>query len=171
MQAWFDMFINKVENTGILALDLIDFKSNLAIQSFDIKTLLYREAILKEKEFREALTAVDWSAFRNQAVAINCSVDAIIPPWVYMTLAEKLHPVVAYYDFKTVEALEIDLWIQALQAMDLSHFQQQKVVIRARPNIPASLYMLATERLIPIVQTLMYGEVGMPKVIFKKGKV
>ena len=152
------MFINKVENTGILALDLIDFKTDLAILSFDIKTLLYQEAIVKEKEFREALAAVDWSAFRNKAVAISCSVDAIIPPWVYMALAEKLHPVAAYYDFKAMEDLEIDLWMQALQAM-------------ARPNIPASLYMLATERLIPIVQTLMYGQVGMPKVIFKKGKV
>lgn len=171
MQAWFDMFINKVENTGILALDLIDFKTNLAILSFDIKTLLYQEAIVKEKEFREALAAVDWSAFRNKAVAISCSVDAIIPPWVYMTLAEKLHPVAAYYDFKDVEALAIDLWRQTLRSTDLSHFQNQKVVVRARPEIPASLFMLAAERLIPIVQTLMYGEVGMPKVIFKKSKV
>lgn len=165
------MFINKVENTGILALDLIDFKNNLAILSFDIKTLLYQEAIIKEKEFREALAAVDWSAFRNKAVAISCSVDAIIPPWVYMTLAEKLHPVAAYYDFKDVEALAIDLWRQTLRSTDLSHFQNQKVVVRARPEIPASLFMLAAERLIPIVQTLMYGEVGMPKVIFKKSKV
>lgn len=171
MQAWFDMFINKVENTGILALDLIDFKTNLAILSFDIKTLLYQEAIVKEKEFREALAAVDWSAFRNKAVAISCSVDAIIPPWVYMTLAEKLHPIAAYYDFKDVEALAIDLWRQTLRSTDLSHFQNQKVVVRARPEIPASLFMLAAERLIPIVQTLMYGEVGMPKVIFKKSKV
>ncbi|HAK29195.1 MAG TPA: hypothetical protein DCO90_08125, partial [Sphingobacterium sp.] len=98
------MFINKVENTGILALDLIDFKPKLAILSLDIKTLLYQEAIVKEKEFREALTAVDWSTFQNRAVAISCSVDAIIPPWVYMALAEKLHPVAVYYYFKTVEA-------------------------------------------------------------------
>ncbi|WP_333864555.1 DUF2480 family protein [Sphingobacterium sp.] len=165
------MFVNKVENTGILALDLIDFKTNLTVESFDIKVLLYQEAIVREKEFREALAAIDWSVFANKAVGISCSVDAIIPPWVYMTLAEKLHPIAAYYDFKDVEELAIDLWSQTLRSTDLSHFQSQKVVIRARPDIPASLYMLATERLVPIVQTLMYGEVGMPKVIFKKSKV
>lgn len=162
------MFVNKVENTGILALDLINFKTNLTIESFDIKVLLYQEAIVREKEFREALAAVDWSVFANKAVAISCSVHAIIPPWVYMTLAEKLHPIAAYYDFKDAEELAIDLWRQAFRSVDLSHFQNQKVVVRARPDIPASLYMAATERLVPIVQTLMYGEVGMPKVIFKK---
>jgi len=165
------MFINKVENTGILALDLIDFKTNLAIESFDIKVLLYQEAIVKEKEFREALAAVDWSVFANKAVAISCSVDAIIPPWVYMALAEKLQSSAAYHDFKDAETLEIDLWTRKLRSLDLSHFQNQKVVIRARPNIPASVYMVATGRLAPIVQTLMYGEVGMPKVIFKRGKI
>ncbi|MNI09555.1 hypothetical protein D3C73_626310 [compost metagenome] len=74
----------------------------------------------------------------------------------------------AYYDFKSVETLGLELWTQNLKLADLSQYQNQKVVVRARPNMPESLYMLAAARLIPIVTTLMYGEVGMPKVIFKR---
>ena len=163
-----NMFVNKVENSGILALDLIDFKTTLEIIEFDIKTLFYQEMIVKEKEFKAALAALDLKPFMGKTVAFTCSVDAIIPPWVYMALVEKFHADVAYYDFKSVEAIELDLWTQHLKLADLSPYQDQKVVVRARPNIPESLYMLATSRLIPIVKTLMYGEIGMPKVIFKR---
>ncbi|WP_293945908.1 MULTISPECIES: DUF2480 family protein [unclassified Sphingobacterium] len=162
------MFVNKVENSGILALDLIDFKNVVEIIEFDIKILFYQEMIVREKEFRAALVTLDLSSFLSKAVAFTCSVDAIIPPWVYMALAEKFHAKVAYYDFKSVETMELELWTQNLIHADLSGYQDQKVVVRARPNIPESLYMLATSRLIPIVKTLMYGEVGMPKVIFKR---
>lgn len=162
------MFVNKVENSGILALDLIDFKTTLEIIEFDIKTLFYQEMIVKEKEFKAALAALELTPFTGKVVAFTCSVEAIIPPWIYMALADKFHADVAYYDFKSVETLGLELWTQNLKLADLSQYQNQKVVVRARPNMPESLYMLAAARLIPIVTTLMYGEVGMPKVIFKR---
>ncbi|MFU1856870.1 hypothetical protein BWD42_00975 [Sphingobacterium sp. CZ-UAM] len=162
------MFVNKVENSGILALDLIDFKPTVDIIDFDIKTLFFQEMIVKEKEFKAALAALELTPYKGKAVAFTCSADAIIPPWVYMALAEKFHAEVAYYDFKTVETLELELWTQNLTRADLSSYLGQKVVVRARPNMPESLYMLAAERLIPIVKSLMYGEIGMPKVIFKR---
>lgn len=162
------MFVNKVENSGILAFDLIDFKNIVEIIEFDIKILFYQEMIVREKEFKASLAALDLKPFMGKAVAFTCSVDAIIPPWVYMALAEKFHSDVVYYDFKSVETMELELWTQHLKLADLSLYQDQKVVIRARPNMPESLYILATSRLIPIVKTLMYGEIGMPKVIFKR---
>ncbi len=162
------MFVNKVENSGILALDLIDFKTTLEIIEFDIKTLFYQEMIVKEKEFKAALVLLDLTPFSGKAIAFTCSVDAIVPPWIYMALAEKFQAEVAYYDFKSAVALELELWRQNLSVADLSKYQDQKVVVRARPNMPESIYMLATNRLIPIVKTLMYGEIGMPKVIFKR---
>ncbi|WP_104380952.1 DUF2480 family protein [Sphingobacterium sp. HMA12] len=162
------MFVNKVENSGILAFDLIDFKNRVEIVEFDIKILFYQEMIVREKDFKAALAALDLKPFTGKAVAFTCSVDAIVPPWVYMALAEKFHAIVAYYNFKSVETMELELWTQHLNHADLSLYQDQKVVIRARPNMPESLYILATSRLIPIVKTLMYGEIGMPKVIFKR---
>lgn len=165
-----DVLINKVEASGIIALDLIDFKPQLEITGFDIKDHLFMGQIVKEKEFRASLSRIDFTSFRHKAVGIVCSADAIIPPWVYMALAEKFHSNAAYFDFKDKDAVELDLWKANLTKADLSAYQNQKTVVRARSEIPPALYMLAADRLKPLVTTLMYGEVGMPKVIFKKEK-
>lgn len=160
-------FVNKVEASGIIAFDLLDYRPEVEIVGFDIKQLLYMEMIIKEKEFRTALAAIDFAVYAGKAVAIYCSVDTIIPSWVYMVLAVKLHDCAVHFDFKDEATLELDLWRSRVEAVDLAPFQDQKVVVRARPQIPPTLYLLATDRLKPLVKTLMYGEIGMPKVIAK----
>ena len=163
-----DTFVNKVEASGIMALDLINYKPALEIIEFDIKSLLFMEMIVKEREFRASLSGIDLSLYTGKAVAVICSVDAIIPAWAYMALAAVFHGHTAYLDFKGAPGVALDLWKQNLVAADLSSYRDKKVVVRARPDIPPALYMLATELLKPLVRTLMYGEIGMPKVIYKK---
>ncbi|OBS12856.1 hypothetical protein ATE49_03295 [Elizabethkingia miricola] len=162
-----NIFINKVEASGIIAFDLIDYKPDIEIIEFDIKDYLYMEMIVKEKEFRNSMSQIDFTYFKGKAVGIVCSADAIIPPWVYMVLAEKFHDNAVYFDFKDITSIEEDLWKENLLKADVSSFTGHKVVVRARPDIPPALYMLATSRLKLLVKVLMYGEIGMPKVIFK----
>ncbi len=161
------VFVNKVEASGIVAFDLIDFRPKMEIIGLDIRHLLFMEMIIKEKEFRSAIDQIDFSSFANKAVAVHCSVDAIIPSWVYMVLADRLQSNAAYFDFKDIPSLELDLWKSNVLDAELLPFENKKVVVRARPEIPPALYMLATKRLKPLVKALMYGEIGMPKVIFK----
>lgn len=162
------VFINKVTASGIVALDLFDFRPTADLVEFDIRDYLFMGLIVKEREFKAAIAQIDFRAFKGKAVAVICSTaDAIIPPWVYMVLAEKLHAHAACFDFKDKAALELDLWKDKLLQADLSAYKGKKTVVRARPGIPPTLYMIATDRLKPLVKALMYGEVGMPKVIFK----
>lgn len=161
-------FVNKVEASGIVALDLINYKPALEIVEFDIKSLLFMEMIVKEKAFRASLSDVDLTLYTGKAVAFICSVDAIIPPWVYMTLADAFYREAVYLDFKDTAGVTLDLWKKNLTGADLSSYRDKKVVVRARPDIPPKLFMVATELLRPLVKTLMYGEIGMPKVIYKK---
>ncbi|MBW8684635.1 DUF2480 family protein [Chitinophaga rhizophila] len=163
-----DMPVNKLDASGIVAFDLIDYKPDLEVVVFDIREHLYMEMIIKEKEFRESVGKMDYTAFHGKAVAVICSVDAIIPPWVYMIIGERLHAYAAYLSFKDPVELETELWAMNVNNVDLSAYKDQKVVVRARAGIPPALYMLAAKRLAPFVKTLMYGEVGMPKVIYKK---
>ena len=162
------IFVNKVEASGIVALDLINYKPALEVVEFDIKRLLFMEMIVKEMAFRTSLSDVDLTLYAGKAVAFTCSVDAIIPPWVYMTLADTFHRGAVYLDFKDTAGVTLDLWKKNLTDADLSSYRDKKVVVRARPDIPPQLYMVATELLRPLVKTLMYGEIGMPKVIYKK---
>lgn len=159
--------INKVEASGIVAIDLIDYKPKIEIVEFDIKDYLYMGLIVKEKEFRASISQINFNDFQGKAVALICSADAIIPPWVYMFLADKFNSHAILIDFKDKNRLELDLWKNNLKQADLSIYKGKKTVVRARPDTAPDLYLIATERLKPIVKVLMYGEIGMPKVILK----
>ena len=56
--------INKVAESGLITLDPVRFLPNSdSLASFDLKSYLFKELILKEKEFRAALKEVDWSVY------------------------------------------------------------------------------------------------------------
>lgn len=161
------VFVNKAEASGIIAIDLLVYKPSIEVLELDIKDHLFMGMIVKEKEFKDSVSAVDFSMYQGKAVAVYCSVDAIIPPWVYMMLMEKLYPHAIYTDLNTYDRVILDLWKQNLIRADLEPYKNQKVVVRAGTDIPPVLYLLATQLLKPLVKSLMYGEIGLPKIIFK----
>lgn len=161
------IFVNKAAASGIIAIDLLLYKPSIEVLELDIKDHLFMGMIVKEKEFKDSVSAVDFSMYQGKAVAVCCSVDAIIPPWVYMMLMEKLYPHAIYTDLNTSDIVTLDLWKQNLIRADMEPYTDQKVVVRAGTDIPPALYLLATQLLKPLVKSLMYGEIGLPKIIFK----
>lgn len=159
--------LNKVGASGILALDLFDYKPTIEIVEFDLKNLLFMEQIVKEKEFRALLDQLNMQSFKDKAVAFICSVDAIIPSWAYMCVADRFSDWALYCDYTSADEIMLRLWQTNFESADLSAFKGEKTVVKARPDIHPALYVMATTRLKPIVKTLMYGEVGLPKVIYK----
>lgn len=99
-----EAIINRVAESGIITLDLANYLPNdqkLAI--FDLKPFLFREMILKEKDYRAALLSCDWEVFSNKHVTILCSADAIVPVWAYMLAATYLQPVATTVHYGTKE--------------------------------------------------------------------
>lgn len=161
-------FINKVKASGILTVDLNDFRPKEKSVFFDIKEHLYMGLMLKEKDFKESLAMIDWESFRNKPVAIGCSVDAIIPLWAYMVLADKLDGVTTRVAYTSPDALDLQLWKENIEHADFSYLQDKKVVVKADQQIAPALYLAVTSKLKPMVKSLMYGEAGLPKVICKR---
>lgn len=73
-------FVNKAKASGIIAFDFLDYKPTTKIVELDIRDHLFMGMIVKEKEFKESIAAVDYSVYKNKAVGIICSTDAIVPP-------------------------------------------------------------------------------------------
>ena len=73
--------INKVAQSGLDTLDLEDYYPREEIVLFDLKPHLFREMILKEKEFRASLQNIDWTQYQDKIVAVMSTADAIIPLW------------------------------------------------------------------------------------------
>lgn len=160
-------FLNKVDASGIVAIDLLDLKPIEKIVVLDIKDHLFMGLIVKEKEFRESVSAIDFTKFKDKIVAVICSADAILPPWIFMLIAEKIFAYTENIYFDNPEKVLENIWLDNLKTADLTFYKDKKVVVRARAEITLALYLSATLFLKPLVKTLMYGEIGMPKVIFK----
>ena len=162
-----NIFFNKVDASGIVAIDLLDLKPLEEIEVLDIKDHLFMGLVVKEKEFRESVSSIDFTKFKDKIVAVICSADAILPPWIFMLIAEKIFTYTENIYFDKPEKVLENIWLDNLKSADLTFYKDKKVVVRARTEITPALYLSATLYLKPLVKTLMYGEIGMPKVIFK----
>ena len=155
-----ETIVNKVANSGLISFDLEEYFHLGERIVFDIKDQLFMGLMLKEKDFREFLKTNDWSKYSGKNVAIICSEDAIVPTWAYMLLGIALEPFANMFVFGSLEDLEKKLFEQALNALDISQFKGQRIVVKGCSNaqIPTYVYVELTRRLKPIVKSLMFGE-------------
>lgn len=166
-----DSIVNKVAESGILTLDLVNFlPGEESMMSFDLKPFLFMEMILKEKDYRAALQTHDWKQYQNKHVAIFCSVDAIIPVWAYMLAASYLNPHAAETYFGKPEELYKQQLLQNISAIDINEYTDKRVVIKGCGDIaiPDYAYVAVTQKLRPVVKSLMYGEPCSTVPIYKK---
>ena len=84
--------VNKVEQSGLITIDLGELYPAGERVVLDIKDQLFQELILRERDFREFIKNNDWAKYKDQYVALTCSADAIIPDWSWMLLASALEP-------------------------------------------------------------------------------
>lgn len=165
-----DEIINKVVSSGLVSLDLENFYPPEDVKGFDLKPFLFMEMILKEKDFRQALRELDWSAYDGKAVAVYCSADAIIPMWAYMLVTSYLQPTAAYVFLGNEEALIRQLFLQKISALDIEAFRDQRVVIKGCGDkaVPPEAYVEITRRLQPVVKSIMFGEPCSTVPVYKK---
>ena len=162
--------INKVAESGLISLDLAQFIPNNEIVVFDIKPYLFMELILKEKDFRASLSSIDWTQFENKIVGIFCSTDAIIPMWANMLIVANLSPFVKAVYFgdenKTRELVLLD----AIQKIDADGYIDQRVVVKGCGDTPISesAFVAITQKLRPVVKSIMYGEPCSTVPVYKK---
>ncbi|OYU94642.1 MAG: hypothetical protein CFE21_15300 [Bacteroidetes bacterium B1(2017)] len=161
---------NKVANSGLVTLNLEDYYEPAEKLVLDIKPWLFRELILKEKDYREFVKAHDWSQYAGKIVAFTCSSDAIIPVWAYMLLGVSVQPFAKRYFFASLPEVETILFQEALQKVDYSAFKDVRVIIKGcgQISIPVSAYVEITAKLQPFAKSIMYGEACSNVPVFKK---
>jgi hypothetical protein len=139
---------------------------------FDIKSRLFMEQILKEKEFRAFVKDHDWSQYSGKIVGITCSTEAIVPTWAYMLLALALEPHAKKVYFANAGQLEELLFAERLSSLDASQFRDARVVVKGcgDVNIPVNAFVMLSALLRPHVKSLMYGEPCSTVPLFKAPK-
>lgn len=170
MESTLSPIINKVEESGLITFNLEDYFPTAEIKTFDLKPFLFRELILKEKDFRAALKELDWSVYQNCLVAITCSADAIIPHWAYMLIAANLEPVAKDIVFGSEEILLQQYYATVLAKLDLQEYKDKRMVVKGCGDkpVPVAAYAEITKLLRPIAKSIMYGEPCSTVPIYKK---
>jgi hypothetical protein len=166
-----ETIVNKVAESGIVTLDLSTYlPDEKSFTAFDLKPFLFREMILKEKDFRQSLQEHDWVQYKDKNVSVFCSVDAIIPVWAYMLVANYLQAQAASVFFGNKEEQHKHLTIDNINRIDTEEFLEKRVVLKGcgDVSVPEYAYVAATAKLLPVVKTLMYGEPCSTVPIFKK---
>jgi len=165
-----EVIINKVSESALITLNLEEYYPKEDIVLFDMKDHLFMGLILKEKDFREALKNLDQTIYSGKAVAVTCSVDAVIPIWAYMLVAGYLQPVAKEIIFGTEEELKKQLLMKNIAQIKLDEFVDKRVVIKGCGELPVgeAAYLEATKLLRPVAKSIMYGEPCSTVPIFKR---
>lgn len=157
---------NKVEESGLVILDPATwlFPENQVV-GLDLAHMMDTYGVLREKAFREAVQAMDPDMYQGMVVALYCSVDAVWPPWAVMLLTVRLQeagtskgPKAVYYG--TPDQVRLQLSLESIHAMDTGSYTDGRVMIKAcsKADWAPALYQALSSRLVPVVQSLWYGE-------------
>lgn len=156
-----DTIVNKVAESGIITLDLSNYLPNEeAMVAFDFKPFLFREMILREKDFRASMKEHDWSQYQGKNVSIVCSVDAVIQMWAYMLVATNLQGIAASVYVGSKEEHLKKIIADNINQINQEDYKDKRVVLKGCGDIavPEIAYVTATDKLKPVVKSLMYGE-------------
>ncbi len=162
--------VNRVANSKLVTINLEDYYLEGNRVVFDIKDWLFQELVLKEKDFREKAKNHDWSQYQDSYVALTCTSDAIIPGWAYLLLTSYLTPYAQKVVLGSLKDLENTLYAEVIQKTDFRDYKNLPVIIKGCSNkpVPENAYILLTQKLQPIVKSLMYGEACSSVPLYKK---
>ena len=165
-----DEIVNIVANSSLVNFDLEAYYPKGKRQLIDLKDWLFQGLILKEKDFRQAVKDYDWAQHQDQYVAVDCSVDVIVPVWSYMLISNAISPYAKKIVKGNLKNLESIIFHELINALDIMPFKNQRVIVKGCSNlpIPESAFVAITNKLNPVVKSIMYGEACSSVPIYKK---
>jgi len=167
-----ETIVNKVAKSGLITLDLQKFYPDQEFVEVDLKDFLFMELILKEKEFRQALDELDWEFCRDKVLCVFCSTDAIIAHWAYMLVATHANAVAKQVHLGSKASILEKEFLNNLAKHDWFQYEGKKVLLKgcSDKELYPSVYLEATNRLVPYADRVMYGEACSFVPVFRKPK-
>jgi hypothetical protein len=165
-----DVIRNKVAESGLITLDPEKYYPIQVPLTFDLKDFLFREMLLREKDFRESMDQHNWSQYQDAHVVVFCSSEAIIPLWAYMLVSAKLMRIAGKITVGSVEEAIKSDFLERIHSIDRQAFADKRVIIKGcgEKEIQPYVYEAFASHLLPVVKSLMYGEPCSTVPIYKR---
>ena len=167
-----DTIVNRVAASTLITFDLEKLYQIGSRQSIDLSQWLDQGLLLKEKEFRAQLKAHDWTIYRDKFIALQCSTEAILPSWAFLLVTTHLQPFARKVVLGNLKDLEVQLFTEEIQLLELSPYKDQTVIIKgcSEKTVPQDAYVQLISKLQPVVKSLFYGEACSSVPLYKKKK-
>ncbi len=167
-----DTIVNRVAESALITFDLEDLYQIGDRKSIDLSQWLCEGLMLKEKEFRVQLKDHDWSIYQDQFIALYCSTEAIFPAWAFLLVTTYLQPFVKKVVIGSIQDLEVQLFSEEIQLLDVTRFKDKPVIIKgcSDKTVPQGSYVQLIAKLQPVVKSLFYGEACSSVPLYKKKK-
>ena len=162
---------NRVDESGLMSLDLGDLLPKGVILPFDLHDYLWQGLILREKPFRDALKALHKSDFKGRTVALFCSTDAVIPDWAWMLVTSQLTLLHAVVWIGNPADVNAQILLANIDSMDPASYAGARIVIKgcSEAGGPHALGQVI-RKLQPVAKSIMYGEPCSTVPIYKQPK-
>lgn len=162
--------INRVASSKLRNFDLEDYYAPGTRSELDIAQWLMEGLVLVESRFRESVKTTDFTTYENHHVALNCSTDAIIPPWAWMLIQSQLTGIAKTVVYGSLEDLETFLYKDIIENLDVSAYQGLPVIVKgcSKKPVPVAAYLMITQKLQKVASSVMYGEACSSVPVFKK---
>ena len=167
-----DTIVNRVAASALITFDLEKLYQIGSRQSIDLSQWLDQGLMLKEKEFRAQLKAHDWTIYSDKFIALQCSTEAILPSWAFLLVTTHLQPFARKVVLGNLKDLEVQLFAEEIQLLELSPYKDQPVIIKgcSENTVPQDAYVQLISKLQPVVKSLFYGEACSSVPLYKKKK-
>lgn len=165
-----DEIVNRVKESGLISLDLADYKPRVPIEGLDIAEQLWQGLVLREKDFRAWIAKHDWTSYQGKAIFIHCSADAIVPTWAFMLVGAQLGMHGIPYQIGDRATLEKELMRQAIDALDLNAYRDGRIIIKGCADVSDPAYAMTEllKKLQVVAKSIMYGEPCSTVPVFKR---
>lgn len=162
--------INRVANSVLQVFDLEDYYPEGERVIVDLSLWLWEGFVLKEKDFRESLKNYDWQQYAGKFIALQCTTDAIVPAWAYMLVTIHLHPFAKKVVQGTISELNTAVYQDILNDLNYAEYENKPVIIKgcSRKPVPQEAYVLASQKLLPVAKSIMFGEACSSVPLYKR---
>ena len=125
-----DTVVNRVAKSSLITFDLEKLHQIGTRKALDLSQWLDHGIVLREKDFRTKLKDHDWKDYQDQFIALYCSSDAVLPAWASPLVTTYLQPFARKVVKGTLADLEIQLFSDEIQKIDLNAFKDKSVIIK-----------------------------------------
>ena len=152
--------VNRVAESGLIQFDPATLVKDMELSVISLSEFLHEETILREKPFRKAIAAHDWTKYTEQYVALQINPETLVPQWAAMLVTSCLKPYALRICLGDHTAALDMAYESALAKLKVKEFDKKNILIKgcSDGSVPDWVYVRLMEVLQTHANRIAYGE-------------